>query len=129
VKRVLPDLISMGHPYRPPLGIDGVEITPEISDLFGIPARRGYLVERVLPGSLGERAGLLAGTRMVLLSESVYVLGGDILTAINGEEISSGAQIARILLLSRPGEILTIRLLREGEWREVSVPLEAMHWR
>jgi S1-C subfamily serine protease len=129
VKRVLPDLISMGHPYRPSLGIDGVEITPEIADLFGLPQRKGLLVERVAPGSLAERAGILAGSRMVLLNETVYVLGGDIVTVINGEDVSSESQIAKILLLSRPGETLTVRLVREGQVQEVELPLEAMHSR
>jgi S1-C subfamily serine protease len=119
----------MGHPYRPSLGIDGVEITPEIADLFGLPERKGFLVERVVPGSLAERAGIQAGTRVVLLNETVYVLGGDIVTAINGEDVSSESQIAKILLLSRPGETLTVRFLRDGQLHEVALPLEAMHSR
>lgn len=127
VKRVLPDLISMGHPYRPSLGIDGIEITPEIADLFGLPERKGFLVERLEPWGLAERAGIRAGSRMVLLNETVYVLGGDIVTAINGEDVSSESQIAKILLLSRPGETLTVRFLRERELHEVALPLEAMH--
>jgi len=129
VKRVLPDLISMGHPYRPSVGIDGIEITPEIADLFGLPERKGFLVERVVPGSLAERAGIRAGSRMILLNETVYVLGGDIVAAINGEDVSSESQIARILLRSRPGETLTVRLFREGQVHEVALPLEAMHSR
>lgn len=129
VKRVLADLISMGHPYQPSLGIDGIEITPEIADLFGLPERKGFLVERVVPESLAERAGIRAGSRMVLLNETVFVLGGDIVAAINGEDVSSEPQIARILLLSRPGETLTVRFLREGELHEIALPLEAMHSR
>ncbi len=47
-------LISMGHPYRPSLGIDGMAITLEIADLFGLPRRKGFLVERVGPWGLAE---------------------------------------------------------------------------
>ncbi|MFQ5789951.1 MAG: S1C family serine protease [Acidobacteriota bacterium] len=128
-KRVIPDLIQMGHPYRPSLGIDGVEITPELADLFGLPRRKGFLVERVVPGSLAERQGIRAGRRVVLMNETAYVLGGDIITEINGKETSSASEIARILLKSHPGEQLRVTLLREGQLREVVLPLAPMHWR
>jgi S1-C subfamily serine protease len=100
-----------------------------VPHLFGLPERKGFLVERLEPWGLAERAGIRAGSRMVLLNETVYVLGGDIVTAINGEDVSSESQIARILLRSRPGETLTVRLFREGQVHEVALPLEAMHSR
>lgn len=128
-KRVIPDLIEMGHPYRPSLGIDGTEITPEIADLFGLPRPSGFLVERVDPWSLAQRAGIRAGDRIVLLNETAYVLGGDVVTAINGEEVSSAAQIARITLYARPGESLLITLYRDGRFEDINVPLGAMHER
>lgn len=128
-KRVAPDLIEMGHPYRPALGVDGIEITPEVADLFGLSQRRGFLVERVAPFSLAERAGILTGGRIVLLNENAYVLGGDIVTAIDGEEVSSAGQIARILLYARPGQTLTMTLFRNGAFEEVVIPLGPMHGR
>ena len=66
---------------------------------------------------------------MVLWNETVYVLGGTSLTAINGEEVSPEPQIARILLRSRPGETVTARWLRDGQVHEVALPLEGMHMR
>jgi len=128
-KRAVPDLIAMGHPYRPSLGIEGIEITPELVDLFGLPERSGFLVERVVPGSLADDAGIRAGTRMVLLNETAYVLGGDIVMAINGEEISSASPIARILLYPRPGTDLTVTVFRDGQVREIVLPLPPMHGR
>lgn len=126
-KEVLPDLVAMGHPYRPSLGIDGREITGEIADLFRLPRREGFLVERVMPGSLADRAGLQGGGRVVLLNETAFVLGGDILTAINGKEIASAADIASVLLSSHPGEVLTLIVLRNGVFENVTIPLTPMH--
>jgi len=128
-KSVLSDLIAMGHPYRPSLGIEGIEITPEMADLFGLPKRTGFLVERVVPGSLADGAGIRAGTRVVLLNETAYVLGGDIVMAINGEEISSASPIARILLYPRPGYDLTVTVFRDGQVHEIVLPLPPMHGR
>ena len=125
-RRIIPDLIEMGHPYRPSLGIEGIEITPELTDLFGLTRRSGVLVARIEPGSLAERAGLRAGARIVLLNETTYVLGGDIITAINGKEISSASQIMRILLESHPGDELRLSVLRDKVFHEVDIRLAPM---
>ena len=128
-KRVIPDLIKMGHPYRPSLGIEGTEITPELATLFGLDRDTGFLVERVAPGSLAQRAGLRAGRRVVLLHETAYVLGGDIITSMNGQQVSNASHIARILLQSRPGDLLQLTILREGKLQEVALRLGEMHGR
>ncbi len=60
-RRVIPDLIEMGHPYRPQLGFSGVAITPSLAGLFALPLDRGFLVEDSLPGSPAAAAGLRAG--------------------------------------------------------------------
>jgi S1-C subfamily serine protease len=129
VKRVIPDLVRMGHPYRPSLGIEGTEITPELATLFGLDRDTGFLVERVAPGSLAQRAGLRAGRRVVLLHETAYVLGGDIIASINGQQVSKASHIARILLQSRPGDLLLLTILREGKLQEVALTLGEMHGR
>ena len=121
----------MGHPYRPGLGIDGLEITPQLADLFRLPAPRGFLIENVYPGSPADLAGLRAGSRTIVLGERVFVIGGDILTAIDGKELSSLSQIKKALLESRPGQGLRLTVFREGRTAEVVLPLEPMHgpWR
>lgn len=126
-KEVLADLVEMGHPYRPLLGIEGREITGEMADLFRLPRREGFLVEQVMPGSLAERAGLQAGGRIVLMNEAAFVLGGDILTAINGKTIASAGDIAGVLLSSHPGEALILTVLRKGVIENITVHLASMH--
>ena len=128
-KYVIPDLISMGHPYRPALGIDGIEITSELADLFGLPLRQGFLIENVVRGSLADRAGIRPGNRTVLLGDNVFVLGGDIVNAVDGKEVSTMHQMTEILLRSRPGQRLRFSIFREGEIQDVTLPLQPMHQR
>lgn len=125
-RSVIPDLIEMGHAYHPTLGFSGTEITPKVAGLFGLPLEAGFLVEEVLPGSPAAIAGLHGGIRVVVVGQKFYTLGGDIIVAINGEPVTSSADIAKILLRGRPGEILRVRLNRQGQSFEVSVPLAAM---
>ncbi len=125
-RSIIPDLIEMGHPYRPMLGFTGSEVTASSAALFGLPVERGFLVEEVLPGSPAQAAGLRAGTRMVAISDKPYVLGGDIIVAVDGEPFESAAQLAQVLLRSRPGQHLRLKLYREGQTVEIELPLEKM---
>jgi S1-C subfamily serine protease len=128
VRSVLPDLIAMGHPYKPMLGFTGSEVTASMANLFGLPVKRGFLIEEVLPGSSAEAAGLRGGSRMVALTvgDKPYMLGGDIIVAIDGEPFTSAAQLARMLLGSRPGQELRLTVYRKGRTIEVELPLEKM---
>ncbi|MFQ5804356.1 MAG: S1C family serine protease [Candidatus Methylomirabilales bacterium] len=125
-RRVIPDLIEMGHPYRPQLGISGSEITPSIAKLFGLRLEKGFLVEEVLPNSPAAYAGLRAGDRVVVVSDKPYVLGGDIITAVNGQPVTTPSQIAHTLLQSHPGQVLRLTVYRQGRELELSIPLRKM---
>ena len=123
---VIPDLIEMGHPYRPVLGFSGSEITPSLAKLFGLPLERGFLIEEVLPNSPAAEAGLQAGGRIVMVGQKPYTLGGDIIVGVNGEAFSAASQIAKVLLQSRPGQELRLQVYRQGRTLEFSVPLRKM---
>lgn len=125
-RSVIPDLIEMGHPYRPVLGFSGSEITPSLAKLFGLPLDRGFLIEEVLPNSPAAEAGLQAGRRIVMVSQKPYVLGGDIIVRVNGEPITAASQIAKVLLRARPGQELRLQVYRLGRTMDLSVPLLKM---
>ena len=126
VKGILTDLVEMGHPYRPQLGFSGSEITPSIAKLFGLPLEQGVLVEEVLPYSPAAVAGLRAGGRIVVVGDRPYVLGGDIITAVNGQAVRGPAHISHLLLESRPGQVLRLTVYRQGREVEVTILLEKM---
>jgi len=125
-RRVMADLIEMGHAYRPQLGFGGVEVTPSLAHLFGLPLERGYLVQEVLPGSPAALAGLRPGERIVVTGDRAYALGGDIITAVNSQAIGGASDIARLLLEARPGDVLRLEVHRGGARREVVISLERM---
>ena len=125
-RRIIPDLIEMGHPYRPRLGFNGSVITPSIARLFGLPLTQGFLVEEVLPNSQAASAGLRAGERVVVVGDKPYVLGGDIITAINGQPFTAPSQIAQSLLQSHPGQVLRLTVYRQGRELEIAIPLRKM---
>jgi len=127
VKRTLPDLVRMGHPFRPSIGFVATPVSPDIARLFELPAIHGVLVAKVKPKSPAAKAGLRPGHRIVTLADTDIVLGGDIITAANGEPISSPDDLADLLLRSRPGDRLTLTVVNGDGRRDVTLTVPAMH--
>lgn len=65
--------------------------------------------------------------QMIVLGAAVYVIGGDILTAIDGKKVSTAAQIAKTLLESHPERKLQLTISRGGSFQNLDLPLVEMH--
>ena len=124
---VIPDLLRMGHPYRPALGFAGLPLDRYLVDMFGIPLAEGFLVEEVAFGSPADAAGLRGGERAVTVGRRTVVLGGDIITPVNGKKVKTMGEIARALLAGQPGQTVTLTLYRDGTFFPAEFLLEPMH--
>ncbi len=82
--------------------------------------RRGALVGRVEPGSAAERAGL----RGTVLDERGSWILGDVVLALDGEEVAAPADLERLLAAHRPGEEVELLLQRGRRQLRVRVVLE-----
>ncbi|MBI4482654.1 MAG: trypsin-like peptidase domain-containing protein [Acidobacteria bacterium] len=125
-RRVIPDLLRMGHPYRPALGFSGRALNRYLADLFGVPLHEGFLVEEVASGSPADLAGLRGGERAVTVGEETIVLDGDIITAVSGKKVRTMGEIARGLLEGRPGEKVALTIYRKGRFFPVEFLLQPM---
>lgn len=112
VVNIVPDLETMGHIFRPQLGMSGTAITPQLAVLLDLPVDHGMIVEAVNPGGIAEKAGLKPGIRHVYIGGRDYVLGGDILVALNGVTLRNSGDLLLRLLSSRPGETLRFNVKR-----------------
>jgi S1-C subfamily serine protease len=128
VKKILPELISMGHVYRPGLGFSALPIAPGMATLLGLSVRSGLLVQEVVEGSPAGIAGLRAGGRMIPMNETVYVLGGDVITAVNGKSVKSPHDLTLILLGSKPGDHIQLTVVRGEERKTLVLTLPPMHF-
>ena len=128
VKKILPELTAMGHVYRPDLGVSLVPLTGGLASLFGLPGKSGLLVQEVVPGGPAYEAGLMAGSRMVPIHDTAYVLGGDLLVGANGKELHTPQDLMALLLGSRPGDRVQLDVLRGDERRAITIVLPPMHF-
>lgn len=89
------------------LGVSVQSLTKQLGDYFGVPDGRGVLVTYVAPDSPAERAGLKAG---------------DVITALDGKEITSPYTLTRELS-QREGDV-TLTFVRNKQKQSVTVHLE-----
>src|SRR5499433_1631335 len=120
-KSILRDLRETGRVVRPWLGLQGREIDGQASSVLRLPISPGYLVEVVYDGSPADRAGIRGGNLSVVIQGDEYLLGGDILTSIQGTPIRTHNEYLAKVRGLRPGQRVKVILLRDGQPREVTL--------
>ena len=112
LKWVVPDLINYGEVKRPSLGIE-----------FARPLRniKGALVYDVIKGSPAEAAGI----KPTVIDRNGQIYLGDVIIGLDNEEITSSNDVTLALEKRKPGEEVTLKLLRNGEEKKVKVRLIA----
>lgn len=106
------------------LGIAGVNLTPEIAEAMGLPAdQTGVLVERIVPASPADEAGLRAGDETVALNGQEVLIGGDVIVGFAGQHVDNLQDLGSYLLVTEPNERHALTVLRNGEVSELEVEL------
>jgi len=120
-KAILRDLRETGHVVRPWLGLQGREVDAQVTSLLRLPLAPGYLVEIVHDGSPADRAGVRGGNLSVVVQGEEYLVGGDILTAIEGTSVRTHQDYLAKVKTLRPGQRARLTILRDGQRRELSL--------
>jgi len=123
VKSVLPELRAHGHVVRPWLGIKGKFVTDELRNLIALPLVDGLLIIDVDEGSPAARIGLRAGELDVTIEGEPWVLGGDIIVGINGQDVKNREQYAKVFRQLKAEQSITLKLYRDGEPDTLDVTL------
>ena len=117
------DIVNYGKVSRGWLDIVPVQLSQTIVDYAGLKVSKGLLVSQIVPGGLADQAGLKAGNRQVLYGNSVIYLGGDIITEINGVTISDYNDLFTALSNTKPGDIATVFVDRNGTTVRLNITL------
>jgi S1-C subfamily serine protease len=123
VKEVVSQLIESGKVQHAYLGVEMATIDETLAETFNLPVDQGVLVMRVHDDSPAERAGLKGGTTNVVVDGESYLLGGDIITKAEDEEIGSADELGNVVASKDPGEEVELEIRREGETQTITVTL------
>jgi S1-C subfamily serine protease len=125
VRHVVPQLISQGRYPHPWLGIQSLSLTPDRAQAFrqagmDVPVDEGVLVIETVPGGPADQGGIRGGDRVVQIGNVLIPLGGDIITAIDGEPINDIQELNVYLETeTQVGDIVDVTIIRDGNEQTV----------
>ena len=100
MERVVTDLVEYGELRRGYLGVSIQEVDADVASEVGLDEIHGVYVAGVRGGSAADRAGLRQG---------------DIVEAVEGERVDATNELQSAVAMYRPGDVLSLRVWREGE--------------
>jgi S1-C subfamily serine protease len=107
---VADQLIENGRVSNPFLGVRGLrDLTPDIARQFELSVESGAIFAEVVPGGPADAAGMNSG---------------DVITALGSAEIADSGDLLAALRDYRPGDDVTLTVVRGGRGNEESVEVE-----
>ncbi len=118
--RELSSLVTSGsYNEHPSIDATGTDMNYQIAQAMGTSVTYGWLVE-----SISTQNGLQGGSTRVSILGSTVVLGGDIITAINGVRITNTDDLLSYLEQhTLPGQTANFTVVRNGQTQTISVTI------
>ena len=105
VKNIITSIIEKGYIVKPYIGVSVTTVSSEMVS-YGLP--QGAAVKVVSEDSPAAASGLKVN---------------DIITAINGEEITTSSELVKIVSACQPGDEMTLTVYRQGESEQLTLTL------
>ena len=121
-KKVIPQIERHGTIEVPYLGVTSETIDDTLSSL-NLPVKYGVLVQTVTPGTGAARAGLRAGDITANVAGTQIVLGGDIITKVDGDKVYGADQLRTLVASHKVGETVALTIVRGNDTKKLSVTL------
>ncbi|MBL8383902.1 MAG: Do family serine endopeptidase [Burkholderiales bacterium] len=109
--RVGDQLRTTGRVTRGFLGVQPGAVTKDVAESLGLKAPAGAVVEKVLPNTAAERAGLREG---------------DVILRFDGKPVEKHTDLPRIVGNTKPGQKVQVQVWRNGAAREIALTLGEM---
>jgi S1-C subfamily serine protease len=106
------------------LGVSTQGLWPQLAEELGIETDTGALISDVVDGGPADDAGLQGSDGQRNFQGAQVDTGGDVIVSVDGHRLERESDLAELISRRRPGETVTVEVLRDGDAREVQVELE-----
>jgi len=110
VRELLPQLRS-GKITRGRIGVQVQPVPREAVEELGLKSREGALVASVSSGGAAAKAGMEPG---------------DVIVAFNGKPVKKNDDLVQMVMATRPGTSVPLRVIREGKEKTLSVTVDEL---
>jgi serine protease DegQ len=105
-RSVLQSIIETGTVTRGWIGVEPQDVTPDISESFGLSQKSGAIVAGVLQGGPADKAG---------------VKPGDILIGVDDQNIEDTTKLLNVIAQIKPGTSALVHLIRKNKPLDVTL--------
>jgi S1-C subfamily serine protease len=124
VRRSLEQLRRTGEVHYAYLGIQTLEVYPQLAARFDLGVSRGAYLDEVLAGGPAAKAGLKgASGDDVRFQGARFRPGGDVITKVGPTTITRADEVSLALTHYEPGQTVPITISRDGHARVIRVKL------
>jgi S1-C subfamily serine protease len=123
IKRSVGQLRRDGEAEYAYIGVSGQPLYPQLARKLGLDTTFGSLVAEVVAGGPAEEAGIEGGGDKLQFQAAQYRTGGDVILQVEGRNIVRPDDLAEAVASRRPGDVVTLTVLRDGKREEVRVTL------
>lgn len=123
-REVVEEIEKNGKVEHAYIGISGGDVTPALAKALKLPVEQGVLINEVVKGSPADKAGLEGGDTEATIEGVQVNLGGDIITEVNGNKVSSMEEVVDAVNSAHPGDKMEFTVIRGAdETKHVTVTL------
>ncbi len=122
-KRSVDQLRENGEVKYAYAGVTTQPLYPQLAERLGIDVETGALVSEVVPNSPADDAGLQAGDDQIRFQGREIDVGGDVITAVNGQKVTDNADLPRIVSRLDPADVVTLDVIRDGDTQQIELTL------
>jgi S1-C subfamily serine protease len=123
IRRSLVQLKHDGEAEYAYIGVSTQPLYPQLASKLGLDTDHGGLISEVVDGSPAAEAGLKEGSDKLRFQAAVYETGGDVILAVAGRKVIGPNDLADFVSDYKPGETITLDVLRDGKKIKVEVTL------
>ena len=125
IRHVVPDLVQNGEHEWPWLGVQGGDVSPLLVEAMSLPFDKGAYISNIVADGPSDKSDLRGSTDSQTIRGRQIDTGGDIITAINGQTVNSFDDLlVYIALETGPGDAVSLKVFRDGEYVDLTVNLE-----
>jgi S1-C subfamily serine protease len=123
-KRFLPEMLAGETVVHPRLGIAGRTLTADLAETLTIGVDSGVYVVEVDSSSAAGRAGVKGAEQRTTQDPLAIPPGGDVIVKIDDQDTATFEELADYIDTKKPGDTVTLHIVREGKDITVDVQLE-----
>jgi S1-C subfamily serine protease len=123
VRRSLDQLRENGKVRYAFLGVQSVELYPQLVQRFDLPVGKGAWLQVVQPDGPAEDADLRGGRGEISFQARSFREGGDIITRIGDRKVDDPDDLSEAVQLFDPGQKVEVEVYRDGKKRTLDLEL------